>query len=398
MKRVVTIGLLSLVVVGCSQPVLSSFKSGQTPEAIAANPSQAVAAEPLRDVFYMSDHFGFRMVLPSGYVVHSPTDDGQRKPAKALEVIELWQQSDFLNRENLPETPPILRIQVYNNSQRSPLSQWKGELSKNDDRTVQVAGQPAIAYSSTGLYETDNVVFSSPDGRYIFRMSAGYIDAKAPIRKTFQELVNSFTFDLLPTSKSAPKWQVNYSRLQNLLAKRDWQAADFETRAIIRRLAIISERKGDFFYGSKSMFQVIPAQDLQTIDALWSKASNGRFGYRAQQRIWQQVSAQTKNPKLRVEKFAQAVGWRHSKPTANPLSMELSANEWLLDDELTYTATAPAGHFPWAGISSSHLVDMLKERSQGCGSCTIDAMYLAKDRYYDYLPGLFSRLSAKAGR
>jgi hypothetical protein len=36
---------------------------------------------------------------------------------------------------------------------------------------------------------------------------------------------------------------------------------------------------------------MIPAADLQTVDALWKSASNNRFGYSVQKEMWVQVRA-----------------------------------------------------------------------------------------------------------
>jgi hypothetical protein len=36
---------------------------------------------------------------------------------------------------------------------------------------------------------------------------------------------------------------------------------------------------------------MIPAADLQTVDALWRSASNNRFGYSVQKEMWVQVRA-----------------------------------------------------------------------------------------------------------
>jgi hypothetical protein len=259
---------------------------------------------------------------------------------------------------------------------------------------MRVAGQPAIAYTSTGLYEYDNVVVASPDGRYVLRFTAGYMDAKAPIRRVFQELVSSFSFDVIPDPKAASKWRINYSRLQRLLATKNWQAADVETRAILQRLA---GSKGDLMFNSKSVLPRIPLQELQTLDNLWSKASGGRFGFTAQQRIWQQVARGSGSPKVQAERFAQRVGWRRSQslPQSNPIGIPLSGTWWRLDSELNYSASAPVGHLPWVGVSSSRLVDLLNESGPGCGSCTIDAVYLANDRYQDYLPALFAKFKTQ---
>jgi hypothetical protein len=390
MKRIITLGLLTFLAVGSATHLLFSPEQPRGSKAVAVSPTASSTPAPPRDIFYLSDRFGFRVVSPSGYTIAPSETTPSTQPATPLEVLEVWKQSDFLTRISLPETPPIISITVYNNSPQLPLTHWKGELSSNDDQPLTVAGQKAIAYTSTGLYEYDNVLFTSPDSRYVFRLSVGYTDTNAPIRQTFQELVSSFTFDVLPSSSSPSKWRINYSRLENLLTAQNWQAADVETRAILQRLA---RPQGDLLFSSKSVFNGIPLEDLRTLDTLWSTASNGRFGFSAQQRIWQQVAKDSKNPKAQVDSFAQAVGWHRTQPLpeSNPVGMELSGSLWRLDTELNYTAAAPAGHLPSVGVSSDRLTDMLNARSLGCGSCTTDAMYLVSDRYYDYLPAFFAK-------
>ncbi|HIK15714.1 MAG TPA: GUN4 domain-containing protein [Leptolyngbyaceae cyanobacterium M33_DOE_097] len=388
MKKLITLTLLTSLAVGCASPLLSTPIQGRSPNVVAANVTKAPDLASYRDVFYFSDRFGFRFLSPSGYVITPSETQQTPNPVMPVQVLEIWQQADFLNRENLPEGPPIISITVYTNPKRLPLTAWKGELSRNDDRPIPVAGQRGLAYTSTGLYDADNVLFPNPDGRYIFRLTGRYADANAPIRQTFRELVANFTFDVAFNPKSST-WVVNYSRLQNLLAKQDWQAADIETRAIIQRLA---GPKSDLLFSSQTALTRLPLKDLQTIDNLWAKASKGRFGFKAQQRIWNQIAKTTKNPKAQVDLFGQQVGWRKTKPgSTNPLSnSEVGSTLWRFDTELQ-AINAPVGHYPWVGVSSSRLLDYLNERSLGCGSCTIDAIYLAGDRYYNYVPAFFNR-------
>jgi len=389
MKYAIAFGLFTALIAGISAQPAAIPTQAPTPEILAANPEANSATLQTSDIFYMSDRFGFRFVIPSGYTIDSGANSSA-KPA-SLEVIEIWNQADYLNRDNLPEAPPIISLRIYSNPQKLPLAKWKGELSHNDDRPLTVAGQPALAYSSTGLYESDNVLVSSPDGRQVLRFQAGYQNSRDRIRQVFQEVHQSFSFDVLPRSNSTSQSRINYNRLQSLLAARNWQAADVETRAILQRLA---GSKGDLLYSSKSVLSQLPCEDFRTVDNLWSKASAGRFGYKTQQRLWQQASTRTSNSKQRVERFGQAVGWRRTQPLPenNPIGLELSGTQWRLDSGLNYTATAPVGQFPWAGVSSTRLSDLINERSSGCGSCSIDAMNLASDRYYDYVPALFTRL------
>lgn len=382
------LGLLTVLAINCGIP---NFFMYLIPEAIAVTPAQTASFHKDRDVFYLSD-YGFRFVIPRDYTI-TPTETGQAGQPTPLSVIELWQEKDFLNRENLPETPPIIRVTVYKNAKQLPLSTWKGELSRNEERSITVAGQKAIAYSATGLYESDNVLFRSPDGRYVFRVQGDYNQQNDAIRKVFQHIVKTFTFDLVASPSAAKKWQINYGPLKSLLAASDWWRADVETRAIFWRLAKLQGRGADLLYGSKALLAQLPCEDLRTLNTLWSQASRGRFGYTAQQRLWQRTASPAKPAKTRVEQFAQTVGWRRARPLPenSPFGVVLAGTQWRLDWELNPKITAPVGHLPWVGVSSHLLGDILTE--PGCGSCTPDAMYLANERYYDYVPALYSRLN-----
>ncbi|MBD2156400.1 GUN4 domain-containing protein [Leptolyngbya sp. FACHB-16] len=358
-------------------------------EAIAAetttpNPD---APDVNRDVFYFSE-YGFRFVMPKGFTV-VPSEEQSTAPVP-VQHLEIWNLGDFYNRGNQTENPPIVRIRVFENPQGLPLRDWKGELSEEGDRPISVAGQEGLAYSATGLYESDNVVFSSPDGRYVIRIRADYIGPEDDTREVFQGLLQSFVFDLVPGATGTT--QIDYSHLQQHLAAQDWQRADLETRAILSRIWQ-RDRQGDLYYGSSGFLANLPCEDVRTIDQLWSAASQGRLGLRAQQRIWETVSAQTTDPRERVDRFGQAVGWRRDTPWGedNPFGFVLVGSSWNLDTTMNVSEPVD-GQFPWGGISASRLESLLAETATGCGSCTTDAMYLVSDRYYEYIPALFERL------
>ncbi|MBF2079691.1 MAG: hypothetical protein IGR76_14515 [Synechococcales cyanobacterium T60_A2020_003] len=96
--------------------------------------------------------------------------------------------------KGITELPPNITVQVFENPDQRPLTDWKSELSSPDVQPLQVGEQEAIAFSSTGLYEHDNVVVSTPDGKYVLRFSVGYFDANDPMRQDFQDIVSSLTF------------------------------------------------------------------------------------------------------------------------------------------------------------------------------------------------------------
>ncbi|MEM8809998.1 MAG: hypothetical protein AAGF01_28605, partial [Cyanobacteria bacterium P01_G01_bin.38] len=61
--------------------------------------------------------------------------------------------------------------------------------------------------------------------------------------------------------------------------------------------------------------------------------------------------------------------------------------------EVDYDTSAPVGHLPWPGASSLMMERMLQESGAGCGSCSIDVMYLSSDRFADYLDTFLGRVN-----
>lgn len=195
MKRFLCVGLLAILAMSCTtQTNLSpqaDNSSSQTPTSTVDQATSQTA--------YTNEKFGFSFSYPEGYVVDASSENQLPSSDESLQsVIEIWKQADYeaIQSANFEggEYPPNINIRVYNNVEQLPLEDWKEELSHDDDRALTVAGQDAIAYTSTGLYESDNVVLSSPDGQVI-RLSVGYIDASDPMRQVFQEVVSSFTFE-----------------------------------------------------------------------------------------------------------------------------------------------------------------------------------------------------------
>ena len=118
----------------------------------------------------------------------------------------------------------------------------------------------------------------------------------------------------------------DYSRLRQLLYDREWQQADEETEQII--LAHVSK---DMQPLQPERLIALPCTDLRTIDDLWSRYSDGSFGFSAQWQIYDEQNSQTRA-------FLQEVGWQgtlagiFSRP--KPYS------------ELEFNPNAPRGHLP----------------------------------------------------
>lgn len=79
--------------------------------------------------------------------------------------------------------------------------------------------------------------------------------------------------------------KVNYTKLTNLLAAKNWRDADSETARVIF-LAAGMEGERSLRLGDIENF---PCKDLKTINDLWVHHSNGKFGFSIQRDIYHKV-------------------------------------------------------------------------------------------------------------
>ena len=78
---------------------------------------------------------------------------------------------------------------------------------------------------------------------------------------------------------------MDYINLQNLLAAKKWKEADKETARVMLKVA---GREKEGWLNMESI-EKFPCEDLCTIDQLWIKYSNGRFGFSVQKRIYRSL-------------------------------------------------------------------------------------------------------------
>ncbi len=176
------------------------------------------------------------------------------------------------------------------------------------------------------------------------------------------------------TSRSNGSAQI--STLQQHLNAKNWAAADQETR----RLLTASQGGSDAQMGSL----------IRGIDQAWLQASGGRFGLSVQAKLWREaVTKHPNNTEAAVNAFRDRVGWKLLKPRPEN---DFISSDWLNESELNYSLQAPTGHLPWAGVFDAEVQSLLSGVAEGCGSCTTDAMQLRNERFYSYLPRLFSQV------
>ncbi len=128
--------------------------------------------------------------------------------------------------------------------------------------------------------------------------------------------------------------KVDYTNLDNLLAKGKWKEANEETFNLIIKLT--SKEVANCLRVED--INQLPCQDLYTIDQLWQQYSNGKFGFAIQNQIYQPLITDTKTQE-RWQVFGERVGWGR----ANWLGFD-----WKPYLNLTFASDAPLGHLPVA--------------------------------------------------
>ena len=168
-------------------------------------------------------------------------------------------------------------------------------------------------------------------------VSPTQISAK-PQAKPFQS--SPVASNQISASEIMPKQETNevklvsavgmdYRKLRDLLAAGKWKEADEETKRVMLKVGG-REKEG---WLDNSSIDKFPCEDLRTIDQLWVKYSNGRFGFSVQKRIYQSLGGTRELDRKIWDAFGDRVGWCVNR-------------NWLRYDELKFNTKAPEGHLP----------------------------------------------------
>ncbi|NER02741.1 MAG: GUN4 domain-containing protein [Okeania sp. SIO3C4] len=126
----------------------------------------------------------------------------------------------------------------------------------------------------------------------------------------------------------------NYENLHDLLAAGKWKEADQET---VNSMLKVAKREKEGWFRVEDIDN-FPCEDLRTIDQLWVKYSNGKFGFSVQKQIFISLGGTKKYNKKVWEAFGDKVGWRQE-------------GKWLWYDDLTFSLDAHyTGHLPGRSI------------------------------------------------
>ena len=129
---------------------------------------------------------------------------------------------------------------------------------------------------------------------------------------------------------------MDYTKLRDLLKAGKWEEADDETSRVILAVA-----NGNTYLGRLKVKDIdnFPCADLRTIDQLWVKYSNGRFGFSVQKRIYQGLGGTRRYEEEIWKEFGDEVRWR-------------KGGSWLYPGcgNITFDTKAPKGHLPFLSV------------------------------------------------
>lgn len=146
---------------------------------------------------------------------------------------------------------------------------------------------------------------------------------------------------------------MDYKPLRDMLKAGQWQEADQETWRV---MCAVMERSEEGWLTVEDI-QQFPCTDLKTIDQLWVKYSNGRFGFSVQKQIY----GETGNPldgqyhEKEFAKFGERVGWRKK-------------GKWLSYSDITFSTSTSKAHLPitrrwgWVGGLGQRVASLLSRR------------------------------------
>jgi|LakMenEpi03Aug12_release.lakeMendotaPanAssembly.Ray.scaffolds.fasta_scaffold180475_1 hypothetical protein len=205
----------------------------------------------------------------------------------------------------------------------------KLRLSNANPQVRIVSLQEVLKYGDAGL----DLLIQALNDESLQVQNAAYSLLKSRTEVKVRQALRIFDEEQLKSAVG-----MDYKVLRDLLAKENWKEAHEETERVIFAVAqLLVPSWGRPFWLTSGVHR-IPCQDLRTIDRLWVKSSSGRFGFSAQNRIYQNLRKTKTSAENLVEiyrAFLDRVGWRKD-------------NYWCYySSNFTHDITAPVGHLPF---------------------------------------------------
>lgn len=244
-----------------------------------------------------------------------PDENGQDPLFDPLEMRWIWWQ--WAKQHNLNISPQL--AQILDRMLKEKIK----ERFQSAQEILRALGNnsPSLAASKATVIQTSQTM-RSPS-----RMAAKSIASPPPPtinRRPASKFTPAHKLPKLPV-KLASSVGVDYVQLHNLLVQQKWEQANQETAKVFLK-ATRREREGWL-----KDIMIMPSTDLKTIDQLWVKASQGRFGFSVQKNLW--FSLGGREDAETEQRLGILLGWRNQE-------------DWLNYSDLNFSENAPRGHLP----------------------------------------------------
>jgi hypothetical protein len=271
---------------------------------------------------------------------------------------QIWQRYQQLQQQCQQQQPIAERQQENARIQRQLESQKQLQQSQQKllQQLLELIQENSLRQSST----------NSQAYQQVQQQVAQLQQAIANLQQEVTKLTQTSKFSS-PSQSQIQEVPLNssigydYTRLRDLLAAGKWKQADKETR---KALIKVAGKKNQSSLAAKEV-DGLSCEDLLTIDSLWVKYSNGKFGFSIQKNIYLNLGGtRDLNVGLALEtwqQFANAVGWHMGKEWLGKGSV--SPNPDGMDVELK---DIPAGHFPQDALTYRYMLRNLFVRIEFC--------------------------------
>lgn len=200
--------MLHRLAVGVAATVAIACQAEPKPlPTVAISPIPVVGTATLAtgEAIYHNARFGFHFTYPADRFVAIEATD-YPPDVEAVGAIQIWTtQHDRAIKageyEGGTEYPANVSVTVQPNPNRLPLKDWVQQTDwltgTRDITETTVAGQSAIAFQSSGLYEQENVALVSPDAAAIILITLNKTNNNndVPYQAVYQQIVASLAFD-----------------------------------------------------------------------------------------------------------------------------------------------------------------------------------------------------------
>ncbi len=255
------------------------------------------------------------MTIAVGSPGYMPNEQLAGKPRFSSDIYAVGmmgiQALTGLSPRQLPEDPKTCEI-VWRDSIKI-----SAELADVLDRMVRYDFRQRYQSASEAL-EAINSVSSIPLANSI---------QISPLAKNIE--IHSLPTATIHSDELSSECGIDYTRLRDLLAAGKWKEADEETVAVMFNVVNKKQESNITLEDIKNF----PCTDLRTIENLWVKYSNNRFGFRVQKRIYEELGGTINYEEKILVSLGDCIGWR-----VNGI--------WIYYDNFTFSINAPLGHFP----------------------------------------------------